>query len=206
MPALSESFQSLLPGFEDPVHDAQAVFRKTLEAMSRPGRIVDLNLPLRSPDAVHPAFACLCLTLFDADTPVWLDRDLPRFREWLSFHTGCPLTPHPEEAAFALVTEGRAELPWEAFPRGSHERPEISATLLIQVESFDKGTELKLSGPGIRNVEKVQVKGLSSSFFQHRNACALLFPMGIDCFFVSGTRFMGLPRTTGMEVGSCMSR
>lgn len=206
MPALSEFFLSLLPGFEDPVHDAQAVFRKTLEAMSRPGRIVDLNLPLRSPDAVHPALACLCLTLLDADTPVWLDRDLPHFREWLSFHTGCPLTPHPEEAGFALITDGRAELPWEALSCGSHEQPETSATLLIQVESFDKGTELKLSGPGIRNVERVQMAGLSPSFFQHRNARSLLFPMGMDCLFICGSRLLGLPRTTGMEVGSCMSR
>src|SRR3546814_4413068 len=61
----------LLPAMPDPVMATQGVFRLALSAMSEPGTLqqVDHAVVL---DRLAPATYALCLTLFDADTPVWL--------------------------------------------------------------------------------------------------------------------------------------
>ncbi|HEY4350325.1 MAG TPA: phosphonate C-P lyase system protein PhnH, partial [Paraburkholderia sp.] len=79
--ALSTSLATLTPGFADPVHDTQAVFRTLLDVLSRPGTIgaVSKVLPALSATATGPhqpaadraAFAAL-LTVCDFSTPVWL--------------------------------------------------------------------------------------------------------------------------------------
>ena len=49
-----------LAGFEEPVQQAQAVFRALLDAMAQPARVVDLPTGNELPDGIEPASARSC--------------------------------------------------------------------------------------------------------------------------------------------------
>ena len=79
-----------LPGFADPVAEAQSCFRAVLAATSRPGTIMAAGHGLVPPPPMQPATAAVLLTLVDADTPLWLDAGLAEAWDWLAFHCGAP--------------------------------------------------------------------------------------------------------------------
>ena len=60
-----------LPGFEDPVRDAQVTFRAVLDAMARPGRLHHAGQNLTAPAPLDRATAAVLLTLIDNETPLW---------------------------------------------------------------------------------------------------------------------------------------
>lgn len=196
------ALSTLTPGFADPVHDTQAVFRTLLDALSRPGTIGTVGnlLPqARAARAELAAFAAM-LALCDYATPVWLARPDTALASALRFHTGAPLVDDPAEAAFAYVHEADALPALESFALGAAESPEQSVTLLIRVESLAGGTPVVLSGPGIQHTVSIAPRGLPDHFWRERAALAPLFPCGIDCYLVCGATLIGLPRTTRAEV------
>jgi alpha-D-ribose 1-methylphosphonate 5-triphosphate synthase subunit PhnH len=207
--SLTTSLATLTPGFADPVHDTQAVFRTLLDVLSRPGTIGAVSdvLPAlnanatnrRQPAADRAAFAAL-LTLCDFSTPVWLAQADAPLASALRFHTGAPLVDTPQHAAFAYVHDAAAMPALERFAPGDPESPETSATLLIRVASLTSGTPLTLRGPGIESTRSIAPGGLPERFWLERAELAPLFPCGIDCYFVCGDTLMGLPRTTQVEL------
>ncbi|MFM0395632.1 phosphonate C-P lyase system protein PhnH [Paraburkholderia phytofirmans] len=200
--ALSTALSTLAPGFADPVHDTQAVFRTLLDALSRPGTVgmVENVLPeVRATRAELAAFAAL-LALCDYATPVWLAQPDTALGSALRFHTGAPLVDEPGQAAFAYIHDAGAMPPLESFALGAAESPEQSVTLLIRVEALTGGAPIVLSGPGIQHTATIAPVGLPEHFWRERAALAPLFPCGIDCYLVCGARLIGLPRTTQAKV------
>src|ERR1700749_2528889 len=66
----------LSAGFSDKVLSAQSTFRAVMEAMARPGSVHHVTPDVgAAPGLMHGA-AALALTLFDHDTPIWLDPQL----------------------------------------------------------------------------------------------------------------------------------
>jgi len=197
---------ALAPGFGDPVHDTQAVFRTLLDALARPGTIGVIDTPLPAADAspapTHAgvaAFASL-LALADYATPVWLAQPDAALAAALRFHAGAPLTAEPHAAAFAYVHEAATLPPLEAFASGTAESPEQSATVFVRVDALMGGAPLSLRGPGIETTRSIAPIGLPERFWRERAALAPHFPCGIDFYFVCGNRLMGLPRTTLVEM------
>lgn len=208
--AIHLSLDMLAPGFADPVHDTQTVFRTLLNALSRPGTIESIETPLPAADAADAAadgtpraglaaFAAL-LALADYATPIWLAQPDAALAAALRFHADAPLAATPRDAAFAYVHEAASLPPLDAFAHGTAESPEQSATVFVRVDSLTGGTPLTLSGPGIQTTQAFSPVGLSARFWQERAALAPLFPCGIDFYFVCGARIVGLPRTTRVEV------
>ncbi|GAB7526405.1 phosphonate C-P lyase system protein PhnH [Paraburkholderia sp. 2C] len=208
--SLASSLATLTPGFADPVHDTQAVFRILLDVLSRPGTIGTVRnvLPALSataatgphqPAADRAAFAAL-LTLCDFSTPVWLAQADTSLASALRFHTGAPLVDTPQRAAFAYVHDTAALPALEHFAPGDPESPETSATLLVRVASLTSGRPLTLRGPGIESTHRIALDGLPEHFWLERAELAPLFPCGIDYYFVCGDALMGLPRTTQVEL------
>jgi alpha-D-ribose 1-methylphosphonate 5-triphosphate synthase subunit PhnH len=196
------ALSTLTPGFTDPVHDTQAVFRTLLDALSRPGPIgvIESVLPeVRATRAEPAAFAAL-LALCDYATPVWLAQPDTALGSALRFHTGAPLVDEPGAAAFAYIHDASALPSLESFGLGAAESPEQSVTLLIRVEALTGGTPVVLNGPGILDTETISPVGLPGHFWRERAALAPLFPCGIDCYLVCGARLIGLPRTTQAKV------
>ena len=89
-------------GFADPVFDAQAVFAQLLQAMSRPGTIVDFGKRCTPPAPLSPAQGAILGALADADTPVFVEGGNDALVAWLGFQTGARLA-EPQEARFAVV-------------------------------------------------------------------------------------------------------
>jgi len=187
---------TLVAGFADPVRDAQAAFRDALQALSRPGLVVECEVAV-PPLGLMPAGAALLLALTDHETPVWWQRN-GGLSDWLRFHTGAPPAAAPQEAAFALIADAATVSPLAAFGAGSDEEPDASATLLIELPSLDAGPPTTWSGPGIQGTREVRL-ALPRHFWSQWSDNHSRFPRGVDVLFVCGTRLVGLPRTTRVE-------
>jgi len=192
----------LLPGFAEPVVEAQRVFRAVLDGMSFPGRIVPLPLDLIAPEPLDATAAAVLLALADLDAPIWLDPafDRPAVREFLAFHCGAPRVDRGR-AAFALVT---AEDGLDGLALGTAEYPERSATAILPLpglgEERGEGVTLTLAGPGIRERNRLRVPGLSPALIAGLRRNEELFPQGIDLVLTAPRRLVCLPRTTRITV------
>lgn len=191
-----------LPGFADPVGQSQRVFRAVLTALSRPARPIELSPALAEvPAPLTPMSAAVMLTLADYETPVWLDAaaDGRAVREFLRFHCGCPLTADPAAAVFALIADPSAMPPLHRFAQGSHEYPDRSATLILQVPGLEGDRGWRFAGPGIAGSAAIAVAGLPGDFRDQIAANHAGFPLGIDLLFACGNRLAGLPRSSRLE-------
>jgi len=191
---------ALLPGFDDPVADAQAVFRATLQALSHPGRVIELAARSGVPRGLSPAMAAVLLTLADGDAPLWLPSgvgaDVARF---LRFHCGCRIMGRPGMAVFAAVPAGFEPPALADCHPGDPAYPDRSATLILEVASLTDGEPLRLAGPGIRDAQILRVAGLPAGFPAQWQENHRRFPLGVDVLLTSGRRLCGLPRTCRME-------
>ena len=182
-------------GFADPVADAQRSFRAVLDAMARPGRLAHLT-GVTAPGPLGVAAGAVLLTLVDHETPLWLDPDVAIARRWIEFHCGAPVVADQADCAFALAL-GLPDL--NRLSPGTHESPETSATVICQIESFDRGARFRLTGPGLREAETLTVKGLPRDFVTIWRRNHALFPRGIDLILCAGDRLTALPRTVSIE-------
>jgi alpha-D-ribose 1-methylphosphonate 5-triphosphate synthase subunit PhnH len=185
-----------LPGFHNPTHDAQQTFRVLLEAMARPGQPFPLATHVGTPAGLTPALAAACLTLLDLETWVWLPSGLEAaIAPWLVFHTGCRMTPHPQFADFALISDIQTLPTLTAFNWGTVEQPEASTTLLISVEAFEAGQAVVLQGPGIQGEREIAPRSLPAWFWTEWQTSTQSYPQGVDVFLFTPDAVMGLPRT-----------
>ena len=194
----------LQPGFHDPVHAAQAVFRAAMEALSRPGLVRALSAELAPPHPLTPELAALALALTDADTPVWLDGPLARAADvaaYLRFHTGAPVTADPAEAAFALIADPATCPDFSAFAAGTPDYPDRSATLILALDRLAEGGRhaegdgLAFAGPGIRGRVYLDVAPLPRDWPVRLAGNHALFPRGLDLLLTAPGRIAGLPRS-----------
>jgi alpha-D-ribose 1-methylphosphonate 5-triphosphate synthase subunit PhnH len=189
----------LAPGLDNPVYDSIRVFRAVAEAMAQPGAIKHIPARPPAPPQLMPAAAALCLSLLDFETPLWLQRPQRDVTDYLKFHCGCPFTPEPQCAAFALITDTAAMPSLSAFNAGNAEYPDRSATLFVQVASLSNATGVRLSGPGLQHPMYLDVAGVSAACWRELQRTRAAFPCGVDIVFVWGERIAALPRTTHLE-------
>lgn len=193
-------------GFSHEAYGSQHVFRAALQALSHPGRPVDVVHDAEVPRVGHAASAALLLALLDADCQLWLS---PALRDseaaaWLRFHTGCRLAAACREAQFAWIAAGDALPVLSSFAGGSENYPDQSTTCVIDVADFDHGPDAgpgwRLSGPGIEGEAGLRVEGLPPDFVAQWDANHATFPRGVDLFLATHRQIVGLPRTTRIDV------
>ncbi|HLU01642.1 MAG TPA: phosphonate C-P lyase system protein PhnH [Advenella sp.] len=188
----------LVPAFADPVLNAQMSFRAALKAMSEPGLIARADYA-EALDMMHPATFALALTLFDDDTQIWLSPalDTPMVRANLAFHCACPVTDEPQQADLAIMTAAEVDY-LEQFRRGTDRDPELSCTVIVQLDSLEGGRPVALNGPGIES-ERAVTLPLCERFWSARDRLND-FPRGLDFFMTSQRQLMALPRSTVASV------
>jgi alpha-D-ribose 1-methylphosphonate 5-triphosphate synthase subunit PhnH len=186
-------------GLADKVLSAQSTFRSVMDAMARPGSVQEVAAAAGTPWPLMPATAAIALSLFDHDTPIWLDRRMsekPEVANWLKFHSGAPVVTDPSECAFAVIVDGAALPDLDHFSLGSAEYPDRSTTLILQVESLAEGCEYELRGPGINGAVVLRAKIEPNNLFERLAVNAALFPRGIDVVLVCEHEIVAIPRTT----------
>jgi alpha-D-ribose 1-methylphosphonate 5-triphosphate synthase subunit PhnH len=186
-------------GFADRVLSAQSTFRSVMDAMARPGSVQRIVAATGAPAAMMPGTAAIALTLFDHDTPLWLDPPMSEtldVTKWLKFHTGAPVLADSSICHFALIGDPSALPALDRFALGSNEYPDRSTTLILQVESLTRGERFELRGPGIDGTAVVQAAIQPADLFERLEINQTLFPRGIDVVLVAGDVVVAIPRTT----------
>ena len=189
----------LPPGFVDKVLSAQSTFRSVMDAMARPGSVQRIVPMAGAPATMMRGTAAIALTLFDHDTPLWLDARMSESSDvtkWLKFHTGAPVVQDSSIAAFALISDGALLPVLERFALGTNEYPDRSTTLIVQVDSLDAGRGFDLCGPGIDGVATLQASIKPFDLFERLRVNEALFPRGIDVVLVADDFVVAIPRTT----------
>ena len=193
------TFAELPAGFADKVLSAQSTFRSVMDAMARPGSVERIVATSGAPAPMMRGTAAIALTLFDHDTPVWLDPAMSGTSDvtkWLKFHTGAPVIADSSICSFALVGEAVALPPLDRFAFGSNEYPDRSTTLILQVESLTEGSPFELRGPGIDGTAVLRATFQPADLFDRLAINAALFPRGIDIVLVTDDAIVAIPRTT----------
>lgn len=189
----------LPPGFADKVLSAQSTFRSVMDAMARPGSVQRIVPMAGAPDRMMRGTAAIALTLFDHDTPLWLDARMAESSDvlkWLKFHTGAPVVQDTSIASFALISDSAALPPLERFALGTSEYPDRSTTLILQVDRLDSGRSFELRGPGIDGAATLQASVKPFDLFERLRMNEALFPRGIDVVLVADDAVVAIPRTT----------
>ena len=194
-----QGLRHVVAGFAHESYGSQAVFRAALDALSHPGRPIELPLDTALPRCGHGAAAALLLGLLDADTSLWMS---PRLAgsdasDWLRFHTGCTGVSRPQDAQFLWVAQGDALPDLSSLRQGTDQYPDQSATCVLEVNQFQPDTMgWTLQGPGILGQRKLNVQGSPEDFAVQWSRNHASFPCGVDVFLCSTTHIVGLPRTT----------
>lgn len=189
----------LPPAFADKVLSAQSTFRSVMDAMARPGSVQRIVPMAGAPGPMMRGTAAIALTLFDHDTPLWLDARMVESSDlvkWLKFHTGAPVVQDCSIASFALISDGTALPPLDRFALGTSEYPDRSTTVIIQVDSLASGRSFELHGPGIDGVATLQASIKPFDLFERLRVNEALFPRGIDVVLVADDAVVAIPRTT----------
>lgn len=181
--------QTLSGGFAHPAVQSAHAFRSIMEAMARPGSLQDIT-GAAPPAPLSRAAGAVLLTLCDIETPVHLAgaADCDAVRAWLAFHTGAPLA-GPAHCMFAVGT-WEALGPLSAYPVGTSDYPDRSATLVVECSELG-ANGATLTGPGIKRHAALSLP--ETQAFQSNRA---LFPLGLDFIFTCGDHLAALPRST----------
>ena len=186
---------SLSGGFHTPAVQSAHAFRQVMEAMARPGTLRRIE-GAEPPAPLSKAAGSVLLTLCDSDTFVHLagTLDCENIRAWLAFHTGAPLT-GPSHCTFAVGTWD-ALGPLSAYPMGSPEYPDRSATLIVECADLT-ASGARLEGPGIQTQAALSLPEIAA--FQTNHAA---FPLGLDFLFTCGDQLAALPRSTRISAAT----
>lgn len=202
---------SLLPAFTDETTDSQVVFRDILKAMSEPGMIFDMDSFSAPHDSRYSKnidqnkLSCLwsiAQTLLDSDCSVFVypsinDRS---FIQSLSFYTGVCIARDVIEANFIFMSMDELK-DLNEFNLGGIEKPHLSTTAIVYVETITNDAQIILSGPGIKESRPLALTGLDEekvSLLQNNHK---LYPCGIDFIFCSEASITAIPRSTKIRIG-----
>ncbi len=173
-----------------------------MNAMARPGRIAPFEPDVEAPDPLYRGTAAVALTLCDFQSPVWLSPafDNPDVGHYLRFHTGAALNDNPANVSFALLSSTGPVPDLGLFAQGTHEYPDRSTTLLMQVPSLVAEGGCELSGPGLETPRRFLAEGLDPEFWQQMALNSQRFPLGVDVIFISPNSIAAIPRSTAIRI------
>lgn len=171
------------------------VYRDILAAYARPG------LEQMLPATDFPAALLPSLALTDLDTGVdVVETDGRHWLDVVTVATGAPAMPADRARYVTLL---RTPTPDDLLTatRGSALSPESAATVVCEVASLRGGVTVELTGPGVKEVERISPSGFDEQLWRARNEATADFPAGIDLLIIADDGAMvGIPRTTRVVV------
>lgn len=213
----------------DPVHDVQRAYRSLVTATSFPGTVVDLSEQAGRIDLDSPLprpLLLLAIMLLDAEVTFAVgsgqsDSDAATISQ-LTYARRVPA----DEAAFILVTRGgraRAAGLMRGARRGTLVNPHLGATVLVEVQALEAGSEpnvagssevdtegrprsepalLSLAGPGIPNEQPLAVTAPEiGAILTARAEANHEYPLGVELILYTGRGLLvSIPRTTQITI------
>jgi alpha-D-ribose 1-methylphosphonate 5-triphosphate synthase subunit PhnH len=199
----------------DLVHDTQWAFRRIMEAIARPGSIVDLGGEAAHIDIDVPlnkAILLVALTLLDSETAfavstadrrdqaLQVARGISLEIARLTYARAVPVD--RADFVFALGAGKSATDAIAAARQGDLLDPQLGATIVVEVWKLEDEGPLLLEGPGIERSSRLGVD-LDPSWVAERARKNAEFPLGVDLILVDPrSRLAALPRTTLVTEGS----
>jgi alpha-D-ribose 1-methylphosphonate 5-triphosphate synthase subunit PhnH len=182
-------------------HDHAKIFRMILDAMSHPGRIVEFKTPpLKPPLGVSAEMAALVFTLCDFQSPIWMASKTAEIVKFVKFHSGAAFTDVLADATF-VISSAPEKLPFfEDFAQGTHEYPDRSSTLILQVADLTNSGNIVLKGPGIAAQTVLKAAELDDVFWHNLSINHARYPLGVDVIFVAKGKIAAIPRSTHIQI------
>ncbi len=187
----------------DLVHDIQSTYRLTLDAMSRPGKIVSLSSDVTAiNDSLYffPSTWLLIHMLLDIDVTFNVISSLPEEKLALmnQLTYAKPASMHQADYIFVSHDANNSDVhaAIEQVKNGSLVDPHESATVIIEVEALSTEAYYELRGPGIKSCTYINIHSHVEwqTIREQRN---IEYPLGIDLIFVDRKhQLIALPRTT----------
>lgn len=185
---------------------SQRVFRVLLDALARPGRVLELPAGLIDVDTPAPVLVPLALADLEVTLAV-LEPAEPGWAARLERATGARrATAERADLVLALQPPRPDEL--RALRRGTPDRPDLGCRLVlacdrIAVAASEPAVLLDLTGPGVPGTARLAVTGLPVEVLEALVAVNRRFPLGVDTFLVgTGGHVAGLPRSTRVQIRS----
>ncbi|MDD5723475.1 MAG: phosphonate C-P lyase system protein PhnH [Syntrophales bacterium] len=189
----------------------QNIFRLLLDAISRPGRIYEINpaavgewdCPVPGVFGNGDSFLLpVLMTLLDKEVSFYVTGNKGTVQEMAEI-TGAHASV-VRDADFVLVPhEAKSKVILEA-KRGALQYPDEGATIIFCVERVCEGIEnrpcIRLKGPSIADMQRLSITGIDPETFAHLMLINGAFPLGVDSFFVDMEgRVAAIPRSTTIE-------
>lgn len=187
----------------DKVFDTQRIYRQTLDAMARPGKINALyQLKLNPPQGLNQAAAAIALTMLDSETSFYLALTSQDISEYLTLNTGarnCPV----DCAEFIIACADRALPELNVVNCGTLLSPEKGATILFMVHRLateSNGLAIVLTGPGIAGNSRLVIEGMHPGNLQIIASLNQEYPLGVDMICVDNRGNVAcIPRSSTMQ-------
>jgi len=196
-------------------NESQVVFRRLLDALARPGRMVWLpaDVARRVPPALVPILA-LC----DLEVTCCVAGDHPTGVDWaevVAVATGARRG-EAHEAAWVVVLSSSSPHDVAQLRRGTALAPEQGTRLVHACRQLHVGdgeqpwssddpleahVTIELRGPGVPDRRRITVAGIKADVFEALSQVNESFPAGVDTWLVADSgALIGLPRTTQITV------
>jgi|YelNatPaOPRAMG01_1025707.scaffolds.fasta_scaffold27603_3 alpha-D-ribose 1-methylphosphonate 5-triphosphate synthase subunit PhnH len=192
----------------DPIYSSQRVFRKLLDCMARPGKVVEIR-EFEASAWNFTYVAAVALTLMDEETTfATLGPGWEEFASFCKFHTGSkPVT--AEKADFVFINGEYYSPELEKIRRGNLLFPDQGATVICRVSSIYsgelrsdlEGIFLRLKGPGILGERELALNGLTKENLACLKKLNSEFPLGVDIILVSFNGNLAcIPRSSNISI------
>jgi alpha-D-ribose 1-methylphosphonate 5-triphosphate synthase subunit PhnH len=184
----------------------QKNYRRLLNALSRPGRIVGLEGVDRPSPAAAAMAVGACLLDSEVSFCVMGRGDIDELQSALAAATQARPAA-PEEADFIFFRGGESRGEARRAKRGGPQTPEEGATLVYCLDSTGPAAperlRIRLTGPGIAGQDGIapEMGGIVAEEFRLLMAVNADYPLGVDAFFIQPDgELMGLPRSTRIHM------
>ncbi len=167
----------------DEVFDGQRVFRKVLESMSNPGRILNIKEEADKMYGENKPFLALAMTLIDNEVSYYTcgNESLAKDISLLTLSRETDLA----EADFIFVErESDLKNVIEHAKTGTLADPQKSAAIILKVPA-DNDVEISIRGAGIKGTLSISVPQIVFSALELRKQQEHEYPTGIDFIFVT---------------------
>lgn len=186
----------------DKIFDTQQIYRLTLDAMARPGKVYALPaVRLNPPAGLNKAAAAVALTLLDSETAFCVLPSDEAINDYLIRNTGA-VSCQINDAEF-IVTNGKTAVSkLSEACCGTLFSPEKGATLITMVDSLvaAHSIKLRLSGPGIKDGSILNISGMAGENMQTIFELNREYPLGVDVIYADKAGNVAcVPRSSALQ-------